>query len=120
MMVQIGEQAALANLLSMLRAATTRLAAAPAAQIAYLDGLGTQGSADEIALEFDDAFGAMEQLVAAGVLTSEAAEALQKVDRSLADLSAMQDIWTFDALRTREEWRDVARLAGRALALLPA
>jgi hypothetical protein len=61
----------------------------------------------------------MERLVAVGMLGSGAADALRKIDGTFADMSGRPELWTFEALREREEWRHVRQLAGHALDCLP-
>jgi hypothetical protein len=101
-----------------LRATVVRLAWAADAQIAYLRGIGVGGSADELALEFDDMFAAHracpDSLGPVGYV-------LADLDRALVRMSgdANVDLWTDEALRSAAEWHEVRALAAVALAALP-
>ena len=93
-----------------LRAAVVRLAWAADAQIEYLHGIGVGGLADELALEFDDAFAV--HRACPGSL-GPAGPVLADLDRALDRMSgeANARLWTGQALQSATEWREVRALA---------
>ena len=95
-----------------LLAAVERLAAAADEQEAYLRQLGTAPSADELALEFTDAF-----VVARERLDESAADAATRLDDYLVEISGSDkaELWTVSALRDAPEWVRVRHLAGVVL-----
>lgn len=109
-------------LLTTLRSALSLLSASSEVQLKYLDDLGLPDVVDELALEFDDVAPAVGNLVEVRAITTNAADAVRRVDAQLAAMSGEQrsQLWTPQALRTAPEWDEVRRLADRALALLPA
>jgi len=74
-------------------------------------------AADEVALQFDDHFGFAERFVEDGLITREMLERVRAVDRILGEMSRRHDasLWTDEALRQREEWKEVRGLAREAL-----
>lgn len=94
-----------------LQSALAKLAAPATEQIAHLKKLELLPSVDELALEFDDLVGLVPQLVAQGCLTQEQAERLRGLDQILTEMSGSDDLWTENALREREIWQEVRRLA---------
>ncbi len=93
------------------------LAAVSAVQIAYLKSIGTQGSADELALEFADVYTYLEPRLERLNVPASAVEALTQLDGRLEVMSGMEhsELWTPDALVTSEDWTDIRRLASRVL-----
>ncbi|MGW6936292.1 hypothetical protein ACWGE0_39965 [Lentzea sp. NPDC054927] len=89
-----------------------RLAMPADAQRAWLESIGTAPSADELALEFDDA--------RQGPLTSstEAAVAVARIDRLLDAMSGPSPVWHVDALADAPQWAEVRALAQEVLPLL--
>lgn len=84
----------------------------------FLLELGTHGSADELALEFDDLLQAVPRLVRAGVVSAESLPALEDLDREIESLP--DDCWTPDLLAARPEWARVRTAAAKALRQLEA
>ncbi|WP_328946061.1 hypothetical protein OG259_36080 [Streptomyces sp. NBC_00250] len=93
----------------------TVLAADAQIQAAWLDRHGVV--TDEIALDFDHAFGLADELVAQGRLTSGVMADLEGIDVILSGMSGGEnhDRWTRDALSTDEGWAEARRLARRVL-----
>ncbi|WP_234329471.1 MULTISPECIES: hypothetical protein [unclassified Streptomyces] len=72
---------------------------------------------DEIALDFDHAFGMAEALVEEGELGSGVLPELREIDAVLSEMSGAENAgrWTMDALSVDEGWIQTRRLARRAL-----
>lgn len=92
-----------------LETAVRHLAANPDEQIEYLAGLDTQGNADELALEFDDAY-----RPARAQLPLDLSRGLDQLDDLLRSFSGQpnSEEWTLEALSRSSRWaevRDVAR-----------
>lgn len=96
------------------REALRRLASSAEEQEQYLSELRTAPSADELALEFSDAF-----LVVQDELDANARRAGLDLDAYLETMSGTDNStkWTVLALRRAPEWRIVRDLANRALLL---
>jgi hypothetical protein len=94
------------------RTTVERLAAPAQEQESYLRRLGTAPSADELALEFSDAF-----VVEREGLYEPVREAALLLDMYLTDISGPQkaDLWTVAALYGAMEWARVRQLAGDVL-----
>ena len=88
-----------------------RLAAPASEQISYLQKLKVLPSIDELALEFDDTFVLVPQLIDERQLTQEQAETMYALDRKLSEMSNEQSLWTTTALREHPDWAEVRRLA---------
>jgi hypothetical protein len=90
------------------RQTVERLAASAQEQEAYLRRLGTAPSADELALEFSDAF-----LVEQRNLDESARNAALVLDQYLSELSRPEkaELWTIGALYGASEWARVRELA---------
>jgi len=103
---------------SELLEALQRLAESPAEQEAYLRKLDV--GIDELALEYDDLFHLVDAKFRTGELGASEREALSTLSKVLDDMSGPKnaDLWTTDALQHRDEWREVRRLAGKALAVI--
>ena len=99
-----------------------RLAALPAQeQVAALPDFVQV--ADEIALEYDQAFQRVPQLVEAGVLTAEQAEPLATLDQLFAAMTDATDkdtVWTLPAMEGDERWAQTRTIALAALAAVGA
>ena len=93
----------------------TRLADSAADLVAHLAGLGVLPSVDELALEFDDSFVLVPQLVRQGRLTPEQADTLASVSAQLSRMSATPSLWTEAALHGHPDWDEVRRLAALSL-----
>lgn len=93
-------------------AAVAILAAPADAQIAWLAGLGTRPSADELALEFDDWYQLLDQLQGIGVVSSSAVALSEDLSAVLTQLNNEQ--WDESAL-TGPTWTLVRHAAGLAL-----
>ncbi|MBZ4324054.1 hypothetical protein, partial [Streptomyces huiliensis] len=87
------------------------LAADASAQVAWLAGHGVQ--ADEIALDFDHAYGLAPLLVEEGRLGHGVLPDLREIDAVCAGMTG--DDWTREALRTGEGWDRVRHAARRVL-----
>lgn len=105
----------MAAMKEQLREALVRLRSSAKNQEAYLRQLGTAPSADELALEFSDAFGVLE-----GELDEPAFAAASRLDSYLEEMSSSEhaELWTIRALHTAPEWAHVRELAEEALRLL--
>jgi hypothetical protein len=90
--------------------ALERLAMPAEAQVRYLTAKGVAPTADELALEFEDA------LAGAAISDPERSE-LGQLDRYLSSISGRQfaSLWTSQALGASPEWAEIRRLALRAL-----
>ena len=113
-----------------LRGATCHLAAPAEEQQAYLDDLllplAVEGDSsayecDELALQFEDYFISVENMLGAGELSVEQVEALYALNDALEGLSGEKhaDFWQRDALRSDPRSADVRALAQEAMKLLP-
>jgi hypothetical protein len=93
----------------------TVLAADAQSQVAWLDRHGVV--TDEIALDFDHAFGMVEALVEAGHLGGGVLPDLREIDAVLSAMSGAQnaDRWARDALSVDQGWSQARRLARRVL-----
>ena len=90
--------------------AVQHLAMPAEAQVRYLTDKGVAPSADELALEFDDA-------LAGASLSAVVEDRLGSLAAYLSRMSGPQhaSLWTTEALRVRSEWAEVRRLAQQAL-----
>ena len=95
-----------------------RLSASAQEQIDYLHKISAQMppediSVDELALEFDDAWRAVPQLVREGKLTQQQAEAIDALDQKLNAISGSHnaELWMPDALQNSPHWVEIRRLA---------
>ena len=95
------------------RAALTRLTWPAERQQAWLREIGVPGSADELALEFDDFRESVEHGAAAPVVA--------ELDRLLTRMSGEVNahLWRAEALAAEPDWQRVRDLATTALGLLP-
>lgn len=77
-------------------------------------------AADEVALEFAEHLEFGDRFVDEGLLTPEKLELVRSVDRFLSKMSDRHELslWTNEAVRKREEWREVRRRARHALATM--
>jgi hypothetical protein len=84
------------------------LAAPPDEQIEYLAGLGTQGNADELALEFDDAYRPVR-----AQLPLDLSRGLDYLDGLLGRFSGQSNSeeWTVEALSRSSRWAEVREAA---------
>jgi hypothetical protein len=89
------------------------LAADPAEQIAYLSSFGSGGSADELALEFDDIYRALQPRWGALGVSKSMAINLKALDDALQKMSGvvLSLLWTFKALSDSAEWVAVRNIA---------
>ncbi|MDI1459044.1 hypothetical protein NHG22_35340 [Streptomyces sp. ATE26] len=95
--------------------ALTVLAADPQTQIAWLARHNVV--TDEIALDFDHAFGMAESLAEEGYVDREVLPDLREIDAVLSEMSGPEnaDRWTKEALHVDEGWIRARRLARRTL-----
>jgi hypothetical protein len=101
--------------------ALTRLAAPASEQIAYVNlGRGLPVHIDELALELDDVYVLVPQLVGARWLTARQEALITVVSLRLGAMSGEHngELWTERALRECAEWKMVRALAIQALAEL--
>jgi len=89
--------------------AVGRLALPCEDQIAYLQGLGTSGSADELALEFGEGTALLSQFVQAGWLAVADADKLRSIDQALKQMSGSDNahLWTEASLCGAPEWESI-------------
>ena len=89
------------------------LASEPEAQKAFLASLGTAGSNDELALEFDDIYRPLVHQFAQLNVPHSTVDKLARLDGLLDEMSGPQhhELWEPDALQTSERWAEVRRLA---------
>lgn len=107
-------------LLEQLIVALSRLARPADGQIAYLETLGVERSADELALELDDV--AEAALSIRGLLSEEQQSLLRGLDHQLAEMSGEEhrDLWSQRALKTSPAWTEVRERARATLSELHA
>jgi hypothetical protein len=106
--------------LRRLRAALEHLAWPAARQRDYLIGLGVAPLADELALEFDDAFRPVDTMPATLGLSAAAQESLLAVDHTLEAMSNSDShVWQVDSLAGSTKWAEIRRLAAMVLGELP-
>ncbi|MFI1442152.1 hypothetical protein [Streptomyces fructofermentans] len=93
----------------------TALAADPSVQVAWLKGHGVP--TEEIALDFDNAFGVAKQLIEEGRLSPEALPDLRDIDKVFSEMSGERNAsrWAEDALYGDEGWVKARKLARRIL-----
>jgi hypothetical protein len=117
----VNHQAEPSMLLERLTQAVRRLSWQARQQQDYLVELGVAGLADELALEFDDAFRPVRQLLDVLQVATPAQVALVALDELLDEMSESEadEIWTWAALHHSVEWGQVRALASRTLQLLP-
>lgn len=98
-------------LLEQLIVPLSRLARPAKAQIAYLEALGAEQSADELALEFDDV--AEAALSIPGLLSEGQQNLLRDMDRQLEAMSGPEhaDLWSQRGLETSPAWTQVRAVA---------
>lgn len=95
--------------------ALKRLGAEPQEQIAYLSAGGPPYLPD-LLYDFVDEVWSVVKLRDEGHLSPEQADAIFSIDRKISEMSGTRpELWTVDALRTRPEWRELRKLAKRAL-----
>ncbi|WP_284528463.1 hypothetical protein [Microbacterium sp. T2.11-28] len=92
-----------------LRSALARLGAPADEQLNYLRGLGVEGSLDELALEFDDAYRPLADVVGLRPDRPDVAKLLRQLDSALAS-DALR--WAADDIYS-DEWESIRRLARR-------
>ncbi len=107
----------LKGLIGALREALSRLALPADVQLKWLKWIGTLPCVDELALDFDDCYRCLPEMVAEGIFSREQAELVDLVDAILHKMSGKHnaELWGPAALRERPEWDEVRRLARAAL-----
>jgi hypothetical protein len=95
--------------LKLLRDATSILAASANVQLDRPEKLGVPGNIHELALQFDDAASASEQMRRDGELSNEAVAAITDLENLLSRMSvaAQSHLWTPNALASSREWFEV-------------
>ena len=96
------------------------LASDPENQVGHLAALGLSEDwmdVDEIALEFEDAYGVVPRLATEGLISADAHAAIDALDIYLKSFSGSEnrELWTADAVRQSAEWARVRVLAAVAL-----
>jgi hypothetical protein len=79
--------------------------------------------ADEVALEYEQAFRKVPQLVEADVVTAEQVEPLRALDQLFAEMTDAPDkesLWTLSAMEADERWARSRTLALKALTAIGA
>ncbi len=86
-------------------------------QVQYLEGLGVAPISDELALEFDDAFHLVRQLLNDGVIDAHTYLELVELDDFLRKLSGEEykGMWTTQAVAVEQEWCTIRAHAQRIL-----
>ncbi|MEV4920791.1 hypothetical protein AB0K47_28780 [Streptomyces tirandamycinicus] len=103
--------------LRQLRASLERLSWPAERQLSHLKSL--EVGADELALEFDDAFRLVRGQVAEEKLPKLAVEATQPIDDILVRMTnAGAEIWRSDALANSPEWAELRAQSSQALEAL--
>jgi hypothetical protein len=89
------------------------LAAEPVGQKAYLISIGVEGSADELALEFDDAYRPLIPHMAELKISGLAIAKLARLNDVLTEMSGADhlELWETAALETSNNWSQIRRLA---------
>ncbi len=107
----------LKGIIGVFREALSRLALPADQQLKYLDKFGTPGCVDELALQFDDGYCCLPEMVEEGVFTPEQAELMRPVDALLDKMSGEHnaELWEPEALHESAGWEEVRRLARTAL-----
>ncbi|MBI2374518.1 MAG: hypothetical protein HYV07_11035 [Deltaproteobacteria bacterium] len=105
----------MAAMMDQFRETLLHLAATASEQEAYLRTLGTAPSTDELALEFSDAFGVVEEQ-----LDENERRISTRLDRYLEGMSGSDHVqlWTIDALHSAREWACVRKLADEVLRVI--
>jgi hypothetical protein len=103
-----------------LRAELELLGSTADAQEAYLRATGTWPSLDELALNFDWAYGMTGQLVEARLLSRESQDLLDAISAEFQIMSGRDtpELWDGAALASAAEWTRVRQLSSQALAAL--
>ena len=96
------------------------LASSPQTQLAYLSEHELGDCADELALDLYDAVILIEQFVHSGEVSEGVFQAAKDVDVQLHRMSGREqsNLWTRRALRTSLHWKEVRRLAKKAMRTL--
>lgn len=105
------------DFVNKMREALGLLAADAGDQLRYLSEIGVAGVVDELALEFDDLMTLAQSRLDQGDITEVQYEKLRELDQKLSDMSGSNNasLWTEEALRTSDEWKEVRRLARSTL-----
>lgn len=76
---------------------------------------------DELALNFDDSYVMVPQLLEDSLISRDAADCLDALSAQLRDMSGSDkaDLWTLRSVRHAQEWERVRELARASLELLP-
>lgn len=115
---------------TLLRDAVAKLAASADAQVSYLDSIfpdltGNNNAAshgnDELALEFEDSFIAVGQMIEPSQINAEQYNALRLLDEMLTQWSgpSHEEFWARIALFQDHRWQAIREQASVVLALLP-
>lgn len=102
-----------------LRSTIERLSRPAGEQESYIDSLGV--SIDELALEFDDAYKAIQHMLDRVGVSTDGADHLSSLDAQLEEMSGSERsaLWTRQALRESPEWKLIRARAKSALDALP-
>jgi hypothetical protein len=104
-------------LVQQLDNAVARLAIPPTEQLAYLASIGVGGLADELALEFDDAYQPVAPLLEELEAPEELREDLTSLDQALTSDSLE---WSIAAVGESDAWAEIRHLAMRIASALRA
>ena len=106
--------------LKLLRDSLTVLASPPHVQLQHLTNLGVPGVVDELALEYDDTATAVDTMFAEGELDHRQRDCVKKLNQFMRQFSghANADLWTPEALRSTQQWKQVRSMANECLELL--
>lgn len=101
--------------LDELHRCTKVLSSSASEQIAHLHKGEATVHVDELALEFDDAYAKVPNLLDGREMDAQQAAALAELNAKLAGMIGRPNaaLWTHDALRRRAEWAEVRSLAAR-------
>jgi hypothetical protein len=77
---------------------------------------------DEVVSIFDDSYILLDQVIEAGLVTPDQAEAVHELNRHMDEMSLANDpdLWTLEAIKTHPKWVQMRALASNALVQLKA
>jgi hypothetical protein len=80
-------------------------------QLDYLRRAAPEASVDELALEFDDVVGIVDDAQRAGWLTEQDTSRIRALSAELGRISGIGSFWTEQAIRESQEWEQIRSLA---------
>jgi hypothetical protein len=89
------------------------------AQLKHLADEGIAGCVDELALDYDGIAAAANDMLEVGAINEEQRDCVDSLNRFVQQFSgeANTHLWTAQALRSAEEWKQVRSMARNCLAL---